>query len=152
MEKTNVGMAPTRLPLRPERVAVLKLAQRGIKLCEPLTSRGGKLLTRVFRELQAAIFQRETAEMRAERAEDALGLAKARIAKLEKELQARPLATGSSPGIEQVDPPESWSEATKVGADGYKTLVARTATHPPVPVTRAPAKVIASPATKKGTL
>lgn len=65
-EVTRIGMPPMRHPVSPERLAHLRLAQRGVALCEKDTTRGARLLVRVFRVLISLIFDLESAELRLE--------------------------------------------------------------------------------------
>lgn len=65
-EVTRIGMPPMRHPVSPERLAHLRLAQRGVALCEKDTARGARLLVRVFRALISLIFDLESAELRLE--------------------------------------------------------------------------------------
>lgn len=65
-EVTRVGMPPMRYPLTPERLANLRLAQRGVALCEQDSTRGARLLVRVFRTLITLIFDLESTELRLE--------------------------------------------------------------------------------------
>lgn len=69
--RTKIGMLPASLSAE-SRQQMQKFAQRGIKLCSAVPTRGGMLLTYLFDYLCRALIALASAEMRAAHAERAL--------------------------------------------------------------------------------
>lgn len=109
-EVTCIGMPPMRPPVSPERLAHLQLAQRGVALCEKDTTRGARLLVRVFRALISLVFDLESAELRLE----AVTRENLRLRDRIRALENAQDAPGDEPTVSRSD----WDEQpTKVGRD-----------------------------------
>jgi len=101
---TKVGMISTRLT-EAERKKMYDLAQRGVKLCKVVPSRGGMLLTYLFDYLSRAMVALAASELRVNHAERELRELRTENAQLSEQLR---LAKADMP-------PERFEEDTRTG-------------------------------------
>ena len=116
-EVTRIGMPPMRHPVSPERLAHLRLAQRGVSLCEKDPSRGARLIVRILRAVISLIFDLESAELRLEIVTRENARLRERVAALEAARDVPDDVDAHGPTVLQSD----WDEQpTRVGRDSER--------------------------------
>lgn len=96
MEVTSIGMPATRHPVSPARLTLLRLAQRGVNLCETMPSRGARLIVHLCRSIVASIYECESAELRVDLLTRENLRLRSRVSELEN--KTRDTAEMASPG------------------------------------------------------